>query len=227
MYELRIWISNREEQRKLPEKGDCTERCIPESGRPTVRHMSHCIFSVTAVMASMWPLPATFIAQYDTPWHHHTSHHITAHDITTKERLKAGWHKKLWRTQCDTSTPKLKWPVWHYHAQIEVLASTLSNLLSNKNTGYEWSTCLSSSWPVWVRAVFGKYPVLEISSAGSLAVVFLGRENNPWSCLACPGHAVGKDVSGDTLYKTGFHELYLHTRFPRRSWCFSGDHQLD
>ena len=135
MYELRIWISNREEQRKLPEQGDCTERCIPESGRPTVRHMSHCIFSVTAVMASMWPLLATPSSPSMTP-HDIITHHTTAHDITTKERLKAGWHKKLWRTQCDTSTPKLKWPVWHYHAQIEVLASTLSNLLSNKNTGY-------------------------------------------------------------------------------------------
>ena len=107
-------------------------------------------FSVTAVMASMWPLLATPSSASMTP-HDIITHHTTAHDITTAERLKAGWHKKLWRTQCDTSTPKLKWPVWHYHAQIAVLASTLSNLLSNKHTGYERSTCLSSSKPVQTR----------------------------------------------------------------------------
>ena len=206
MYELRMWISNREEQRKPPEKRDCTERCIPESGRPTVRHMSHCIFSVTAVMASMWPLLATPSSASMTP-HDIITHHTTAHDITTAERLKAGW-----RTQCDTSTPKLKWPVWHYHAQIAVLASTLSNLLSNKHTRYEWSTCLGSSWPVWVRAVFGKYPVLEISSAGSLAVVFLGRENNPWSgpaCLDTPPLAKVQGGGGGLKYNTGFVFFYL------------------
>ena len=177
-------------------------------------------------MASMWPLLATFIAQYDTPWHHHTSHHITAHDITTKERLKAGWHKKLWRTQCDTSTPKLKWPVWHYHAQIEVLASTLELAIKQKH--WVWMINMFE----FVMACLSACRVWKISSSGNFECWqscrrFLGSWKQPWSGLACPGHAVGKDVSGDTLYKTGFHELYLHTRFPRRSWCFSGDHQLD
>ena len=162
-------------------------------------------------------------------WHPMTSSHITSQHMTSPPRN--GWRLVDTKNSEEPSVtlPRPNWSdhIWHYHAQIEVLASTLSNLLSNKNTGYERSTCLSSSWPVWVRAVFGKYPVLEIWSAGSLAVVFLGRENNPWSGLACLGHAVEKDVSGDTLYKTGFHELYLHIRFPRRSWCFSGDHQLD
>ena len=83
--------------------------------------------------------------------------------------------------------PKLKWPVWHYHAHIQVLASTWTNLLSNKNTGYEWSTRLSSSWPVWVRAVFGKYRLLEIWRQSCRR--FLGswkqpviRPSMPWAC---------------------------------------------
>ena len=101
MYELRIWVSNKDEQRKPPEKGDCTERCIPESGRPTLRHMNHFIFSVTAVMASMWPLLATPSSASMTP-HDIITHHITAHDINSAERLKAG--------------KTLKNPVWHFHA---------------------------------------------------------------------------------------------------------------
>jgi len=50
--------------------------------------MSHCIFSVTAVMASMWPLLATPSSASMTP-HDIITHHITGHDITTEERLKA------------------------------------------------------------------------------------------------------------------------------------------
>ena len=91
----------------------------------------------------------TFIAQYDTPWHHHTSHHSTWHH---HRRTAEGW----------LTQKTLKNPVWHFHAQIEVTsitlprpncspASTLSNLLSNKHTEYERSTCLSSSKPVQTR----------------------------------------------------------------------------
>ena len=111
-------------------------------------------FSVTAVMASMWPLLATPSSASMTP-HDIITHHTTAHDITTAERLKAGWHKKLWRTQCDTSTPKLKWPVWHYHAQIEVLAGT-------HRTCYQTNTLGTNDQHVWVRhGLFECVPCLE------------------------------------------------------------------
>ena len=160
MYELRIWISNRKEQRKPPEKGDCTERCIPESGRPTVRHMSHCIFSVTAVMASMWPLLATPSSASMTP-HDIITHHITAHDITRAERLKAGWHKKLWRTQCDTSS------------------------LLPYRTCYQTSTLGMNDQPVWVRQSLFKHESKSWAVRPRTQICWTFTSPLQKSCVAC------------------------------------------
>ena len=155
MYELRIWISNREEQRKPPEKGDCTERCIPESGRPTVRHMSHCIFFCDGSNGQYVALARhTFIGQYDTPWHHHTSHHSTWHH---HRRTAEGW----------LTQKTLKNPVWHFHAQIEVTSMTLprpkaKSSLVPYRTCYQTKTLGMNDQPVWVRhGPFECVPCLE------------------------------------------------------------------
>ena len=128
----------------------------------------------------------TFIGQYDTPWHHHTSHHRTWHHhrrtaqgcLTQKnlEEPSVTLPRPNWSDQYNTTTPKLK-----------------SSLVP-------YRTCYHTHW-VWMISMFefvmaclSACRVWKISSSGNFECWqsgrrFLGsckqpviRPSMPWAC---------------------------------------------